>query len=608
MVEGSPDMDSSEGVQEKRCLFFSKVLSYHWSRHSVDSSQPLGGTRKILHRRRPVDRKSTAGSNRVLGGNDRLCGVLGIDRCSNCRRTLPFFIAYHQNEAKRLFAELLEELTFKPEEGWFEQQCGDTIRVMGDRYSSKVNFKNPNLTNVYKALITPDYWDWQFKRVLQNYVKECRHVYDGLSDKEQHEQADIALKTNEIIDVFNTQRHERLGAMFRDAKDVLDKFRDIHYRDRQVVSEYEYHQLSEAFNQLLDYESICKFTSVPVLYIKGDAGTGKSHLLADIVSARMERKLKSLLVLGLSFSRKDTDVKERILNILGVKCPWNDFLLNLDKMGEIEHQRILIAIDGVNEGPGFQLWTPETLRSIEADILQHKHIGLVVSARTFAKKNLLDDVAKDRATITMEGFRGMEDEAIAYLTGKYGITLPNISRYKKEFSNPLFLKLYCQSYSQARHAAPDSFLDVVENYTEKVNERLAAKYGYQPGMLHYVQQVTTAMTDLYVQQQSSPMTKFQKLDSLLAAVRDFLPNGKAENFVQDLVSEGVLMTYVNKQGDVLIDFNFDLVGDYLCASKLIEVNWQNYIERIYDQGICEATSVLLPLMKGVEIFNYTTNN
>lgn len=518
------------------------------------------------------------------------------------------FIAYHQNKAKRLLAELLEKLTFNPEKGWFEQQCNDTIRVMGDRYSSKVNFKNPKLSNVYKALITPDYWDWQFKRALQKYVKECRHLYDELSDKEQYEQADIALKTNEIINVFNAQRHDQFGTMFRDAQEVLDKYRDIHYKDKQEVSEYKYHQLSEAFNQLLDYESICQFTSVPVLYIKGDAGTGKSHLLADIVNARMERKLKSLLVLGLSFSRTDTDVKERILDLLGVKCPWNDFLQNLDKMGEIEHQRILIAIDGVNEGPGFQLWTPETLRSIEADILQYKHLGLVVSARTFAKKNLLDDVAKERARITMDGFRGMEDEAIAYLTGKYGITLPNISRYKKEFSNPLFLKLYCQAYSQTQNAAPDSFLDVVKNYTEKVNERLAAKYGYQPGMYHYVQQVTAAMTDLYVQQPSSPMTKFQKLVSLLEVVKAFLPNGQADNFVQDMVSEGVLMTYVNKQGDVLIDFNFDLVGDYLCAAKLIEVNWQNYIERIYDQGIYEATSVLLPLMKGMEIFDYTTTD
>lgn len=518
------------------------------------------------------------------------------------------FILYQQNKTKRLLAELLEELAFNPDKGWFDQQCRDTIKVMGNRYSSEINFKNPNLSNVYKALITPDYWDWQFKKALQNYVKECRHLFNGLSDKEQHQQKEIALKISEIIDVYNAQRYEQYGAMFRHAQDILDKFRDIHYRDRQEVSEYKYRQLADAFSQLLDYESICQFTSAPVLYIKGDAGTGKSHLLADIVSTRIERKLKSLMVLGLSFSRTDTDVKERILDILGVKCPWNDFLRYLDKMGEIEHQRILITIDGVNEGPGFQLWTPETLRSIETDILQYRHLGLVVTARTFAQKNLLDDVANDRAIITMEGFRGMEDESIAYLTGKYGITLPNISRYKNEFSNPLFLKLYCEAYSLAQHSAPDSFLDVVKNYIKKVNEKQAAKYGYQPEMYHNVQQVTVVMTDLYVQQQTSPMTKFQKLESLLTAVRNAIPNIQAENFVQDLVSEGVLMTYVNKHGEVLIDFNFDLVGDYLCAAKLIEVNWQNYIGRIYDQGIYEATSVLLPLMKGVEIFDHNATN
>ena len=37
---------------------------------------------------------------------------------------------------------------------------------------------------------------------------------------------------------------------------------------------------------------------------------------------------------------------------------------------------------------------------------------------------MLDEISKDKATITMEGFQGMEDEAIKYMTGKFGVTFP----------------------------------------------------------------------------------------------------------------------------------------------------------------------------------------
>jgi len=108
--------------------------------------------------------------------------------------------------------------------------------------------------------------------------------------------------------------------------------------------------------------------------------------------------------------------------------------VRLDEIAELEKHRIYIFLDGINEGLGNQLW-PSAVGELEADILQYNHLGLVVSARTFSKTNILDKVSQGKATITLEGFKGMEDEAISYLTGKFGVTLPNISRYKKEFSN-----------------------------------------------------------------------------------------------------------------------------------------------------------------------------
>ena len=386
----------------------------------------------------------------------------------------------------------------------------------------------------------------------------------------------------------------------------MGAFREIMIQYREAIAAFQYRKVEDPFKTLEDYEALCQFTSYPVLYVKGDAGTGKSHLLADIVSVRMNHKMKSLLALGFDFT-EGGDVRKRLMTIWGAKGTWDDFLVKLNKIAELEKHRILIVIDGINEGLGSQLW-PSVLEGLEADILQYKSLGLVISARTFSNRNMLDDIAQGKATITLEGFKGMEDEAIRCLTGSFGIVFPNISSYKKEFSNPLFLKLYCLAYNNSTESIPNSFLDIVNNYLSKVNDKLAEKYGYQSALYNYTQQIADELTNLFIIQKSKRMVKYQQFDSLLSRAKSILPISLPHDYLQDLVNEGVLMSYRNQQGETLVDFNFDIVGDYLCANKLIEVGWRDYIGRIYEQGIYEATGVLLPLLKGIEICHFKETN
>lgn len=520
--------------------------------------------------------------------------------------TYHFIIQYQKFKVNKQLATLLSEICFNPEKGWFDKKCKQAITKLGERYSSEINFKNIRLNSVYKALTNPDHWDIGFKKALQDFVKESRHLCYSLPETLQSEKEDIDALINQIIEIFNNKQSDLFVSIFNNAHSIEEKYRGLRYSHRDVITSDRYKKIAEKLAGLEDYGSICQLASHHVLYIKGEAGTGKSHLLADIVDQRMKRKMKSMLALGLDFN-EIKDVKERLLDIWNVKGTWDDFLERLDRIAELEKHRIYIFLDGINEGLGNRLW-PSAIGELESDILQYKHLGLVVSARTFSKTNILDKVSQGKATITLEGFKGMEDEAISYLTGKFGVTLPNISRYKKEFSNPLFLKLYCKAYNSTAHPVPDSFLDVVKNYISTVNEKLAEKYGYQSALYNYAQQVADAMTDLYVGQQAKQMVKYQKLEDLLTKADAFLPQGKSHDYIQDLISEGVLMSYSNSHGDVLVDFNFDLVGDYLYAESLLEHNWQEYAGRIFDDGIYEATSVLLPILKGVEIVNYDGTN
>lgn len=54
------------------------------------------------------------------------------------------------------------------------------------------------------------------------------------------------------------------------------------------------------------------------------------------------------------------------------------------------------------------------------------------------------------------------------------------------------------------------------------------------------------------------MVKFHKLDDVLKEVKNILPNNIVHSYLQELVSDGVLISYIDKQGEILIDLTLIL--------------------------------------------------
>ena len=517
------------------------------------------------------------------------------------------YVKIKKNKIQKELKELINAITFEPDENWFDKKCKLAIRTLNKRYSETNNFRNPLLENVYSALVSPDIWNYNFKLALQNFIRiSHKNCYD-YNNNLKGSCKDIKTIIDEIILTYNSNDYEHFADIFKKAKYVLELYGNIRYdqTNKNDFSQYELSKMRDAFNALNDYNALLYYISTPVLYIKGDAGTGKSHLLADIVNERMQVGLKSLLILGLDFT-DTTDIKQRIMSILSVKGSWDDFLSKLNKIGELENQKILFVIDGVNEGLGESLWNNH-IENLEADILQYKNLSLVISARTFSRTNMLDHISEGKASIILEGYKGMEDKAITYLSNKQ-IILPNISRRGNEFSNPLFLKLYCETYDEKNNYTPSSFLDVVDNYINHVNNKLSLKYNYQATLFNYPQLVCTEMANIYMMPTTVHRTKYLSFNELLNRLSSILPNNiPATNLLQDMIDEGVLMHYRNHLQENVVDYNFDLVGDYLIAKALIDNGWNDY-SKIRNIGIYDATAVLLPLVKGCEVFDYNTAN
>lgn len=178
-----------------------------------------------------------------------------------------------------------------------------------------------------------------------------------------------------------------------------------------------------------------------VLLVIGEAGTGKSHLLAAEANRSIAERRPALLFLGQQFAQGNPwDQCERSLGLPG--WPRDELLGALDAAGEATGARTLILVDAVNEGAGANLWRNHLAGFIE-NIARYPNIAVVVACRTeyvpFAiPKPVLDAYPK----IQLHGFTTFEEQeaaAIQYLDRR-GIIRPAGPLLAPEFSHPLFLK------------------------------------------------------------------------------------------------------------------------------------------------------------------------
>lgn len=188
-----------------------------------------------------------------------------------------------------------------------------------------------------------------------------------------------------------------------------------------------------------------------VLLVTGEAGTGKSHLLAAEANRSRTEGRPALLFLGQQFAQGNPwDQCERSMGLPG--WPRDELFGALDAAGEASGSRTLILVDAVNEGAGANLWRSHLAGFIES-LAPYPNVAVVVACRTeyvpFAiPKPVLDAYPK----VELHGFTTFEEQeaaAIQYLDRR-GIVRPAGPLLAPEFSHPLFLKAASDALLQKR--------------------------------------------------------------------------------------------------------------------------------------------------------------
>jgi len=225
-------------------------------------------------------------------------------------------------------------------------------------------------------------------------------------------------------------------------KNPIDETKDNIYRPELFTTESNYlNRLAREVRDLMYFARGQAATAANKQFIilRGEAGSGKTHFLCDLSKNRLESKLPTLIFLGQEFNNKDP--WKTILQKSGWSGTKDQFLQSLEKNASNKKTRAFIIVDAINEQRKDVSWTV-----LYKDIKKYKSICLVLSIRMgFEFIVLSETLRKVAIDVIHEGFADREWDALTSFFQFYNLE-PDLPLLFPDFTNPLFLKIFCETY------------------------------------------------------------------------------------------------------------------------------------------------------------------
>lgn len=541
------------------------------------------------------------------------------------------------------------ELTFRPNQDWFKEQCKSSIDDLGKRYTPELNvkleiseiFEGLGRTEQFKRKVTKQFDQFLIKgkKVLKNQpeVKESLESLENTFDELQNlfHNTDFLgtapIPINDFEDLLNKSQSSVQGIYdyyITEEHKVQKEKNDYQYYHKhgtelRIIREFE-HELS-TFKNLI-HSSSFKLANNPFLLLDGEAGIGKSHLIGDIVSRRINKEHESVFLLGQHFVTEE-DPWTQIFKRLQINSKSADFLRKLNKRAEESGKRMVLFIDAINEGKGNYFWN-EFVKSFINEIKKYEWLGLVLTIRTSYKKLIFPEEERTGLGIVEHhhyGFRNIEYEASKLFFDNYSIELPNVPLLHPEFQNPLFLKLFCEGINKAGLTRiPDGLqgiTSIINFFVKNVNVVLSKpkRVGFSDS-LNLVQKSINALIKYKVDNELRYVPYEQAYEVVNESISSFIDK---KGFIDELITEGVLSKNLFwKESDHYeegVYLAYERFEDHLTVQYLLEqypelekefkengklykyVENENAVYRY--KGLIEALSIQIPEIKGYEFYS-----
>lgn len=319
------------------------------------------------------------------------------------------------------------------------------------------------------------------------------------------------------------------------------------------------------------------------MHVSGTAGCGKSHLLYR-EALEISNCQRVYMLLGSEFSSLE-DPENTIARVMGWKSS-NPLKELDDELAHEEGKTATIIIDALNEGAGTHFWM-EQLPILKNKISRYNHLKMIVSLRTLSEEDKLNDILRDDwQPLRVDGFKNRK-KAIGDYFEAYEIKTDEVPYTKiTEFTNPLFLRMFCETYYSQTQEEREKVLrlPIYNRYLEKRN------YEISNGVDEDVKQHVTTKFILWVAERSleqwqcedMPRPQAYKRSRAVCPYRTW-----SKSLLKNCLDANLLREYTTSEGD-FVDFEFDSMGDYLKAEQLLSHKCDDgdrfrTLVRLYDQ-------------------------
>lgn len=344
------------------------------------------------------------------------------------------------------------------------------------------------------------------------------------------------------------------------------------------------------------------------LTLFGKASIGKTHIACHICQDRISKNLPAILLLGKHFF-VGSPIEKQILQILDIpdRYSWNDFIQALNVAAKAHRTKIPIVIDALDEAQTVNIWKNE-LAGFSCKLDDLLQVALITTCRISYKSEIWQSREPPNAVET-SGFEPESvEEAIEKYFNHYKIKADITSTPLEQFSNPMFLRIFCETNNHERKAEKQIYLgeqtlfQVFESYLEQCNVTISSKLSKNISA-HVVEEALRRLgrelwkrKDRYIRLSEA----VEIIDGKNLAELDW-----KQSLTYALLDEGLLIDRDLIAGEDNLLFAYNLLGGYIIAKELIQALTDAEIDTLVasqefeDSLLSENYSILHPLHEDI---------
>jgi hypothetical protein len=488
-------------------------------------------------------------------------------------------------------------------QAWCAQELAYTIADAGDRYTPKQNVDLP-VDRILEAVALPADLEAHLEELLGEVLRQARDLFDrpkgsweatlspirdllvGLEHHSLLEKDPPGLTTHPLLSRIEDclralrafEEELRPVAWPEDSTGGTDKEAGPNDLARSLaqslaVRSREVERALWAFQSYLESPA-CQAAESRALFIEGGAGQGKTHLFCDVAERLLAAGHPVVALLGERF--REASPWKTLAALLGEpNLSPAEIATIFAASGEATGRRAVLFIDALNEAPQPEMWSSE-LADLRRRLTQTGWVGFAVSCRTTYLDVVEPPGGPDTAFVRIEhrGYQGREFEAIEKIFALYDLPQPRVPLLLPEFSNPLFLKLYCEGLADEPQPfnGAENLSAVFDRFVKKRTARVERKLRLDPHLGLVAAAVATFAKSLA--EAGADRLEYRDAHRLINGLAPSL-HESPKTLLETMVSEGLLAVDRGWRSDSddpseFVSFPYQRFSDHLVVSSFLD--------------------------------------